>query len=67
MFVGVSVAFFGYLIPMIDETPPVAPERASSTTSKFSGGVESRALGDGLVVRQARNSSTVIDRRPRST
>ena len=32
MFVGVSVAFFGYLIPMIDETPPVAPERASSTT-----------------------------------
>ena len=32
MFVGVSVAFFGYHIPMIDETPPEAPERASSTT-----------------------------------
>jgi hypothetical protein len=33
MFVGVSVAFFGYLIPMIDETPSVAPSTSSPSTS----------------------------------
>jgi hypothetical protein len=32
MFVGVSVAFFGYLIPMIDETPSVAPSTSSPST-----------------------------------
>ena len=29
MFVGVSVAFFGYLIPMIDDAPPTPPEKSS--------------------------------------
>ena len=32
MFVGVSVAFFGYLIPMIDETPSVAPSTSSPSS-----------------------------------
>ena len=32
MFVGVSVAFFGYLIPMIDETPLVAPSTSSPSS-----------------------------------
>ena len=29
MFIGASVAFFGYLIPMIDDTPPIAPTTSS--------------------------------------
>jgi hypothetical protein len=33
MFVGVSVAFFGYLIPMIDEAPSVAPSTSWPSTS----------------------------------
>ncbi len=32
MFVGVSVAFFGYLIPMIDDTHPLASEPTSVAT-----------------------------------
>jgi len=31
MFIGVSVAFFGYLIPMIDDAPPVAPTASTRT------------------------------------
>jgi hypothetical protein len=32
MFLGVSVAFFGYLIPMIDDAHPIAPGDASITS-----------------------------------
>jgi hypothetical protein len=32
MFVGVSVAFFGYLIPMIDDTHPITSEPTSAAT-----------------------------------
>jgi hypothetical protein len=32
MFVGVSVAFFGYLIPMIDDAHPITTEPTSAAT-----------------------------------
>ena len=63
MFVGVSVAFFGYLIPMIDDARAgkvhVAVRGRLTSFSWSQVALSSRAM--------ARNSSAVIVRRPRST